>query len=100
MTLRYTPKHLFGAITLLTMGASIAVAQDTSRARPRSQRQIPISKDAPTSTRTTGRGAVARVDTVTVFKTDTLRVTTQLPGRVDTVRTPPTTVTVHDTVQL
>jgi len=96
MTLRYTPKYLFGATTLLVLGASIAVAQDTSRARPRSQQRIPISKDAPTTR--TGRGP-ARVDTVTMYKTDTLRVTTQLPGRVDTVRTT-NTVTVHDTVQL
>jgi len=96
MRLRYTPKYLFGATTLLAFGASIAFAQDTTRTRPRSQQRIPISKDAPTTTR--GRGP-ARVDTVTVFKTDTLRVTTQLPGRVDTVRTT-NTVTVHDTVRL
>jgi hypothetical protein len=101
MNLRYTPKYLFGATTLLVLGASLALAQDTSKARPRSQQRIPISKDNPTTTSRTGRGA-PKVDTVTVTKyvTDTLRVTTQLPPRVDTVRTPPTTVTVHDTVQL
>jgi len=104
MKLGYTPKYLFGATTLLVLGASLALAQDTSKARPRSQQRIPISKDNPTTTttRTTGGTRGGRVDTVTVvqYKTDTLRVTTQLPGRVDTVRTPPTTVTVHDTVQL
>jgi hypothetical protein len=99
MKLLYTSKYLLGATTLLAFGASVALAQDTSKARPRSQQRIPISKDAP-ATRTSGgaRGA-ARVDTVTVYKTDTLRTTTQLPGRVDTVRTT-NTVTVHDTVQL
>jgi hypothetical protein len=101
MKLRYASKYLVGATTLLAFGASAALAQDTSSTRPRSQQRIPISKDAPpTSTRTTGgaRGQ-ARVDTVTVYKTDTLRTTTQLPGRVDTVRTT-NTVTVHDTVRL
>lgn len=102
MKLLYTSKYLFGATTLLAFGASVALSQDTSKARPRSQQRIPISKDAPV-TRTSGgtgvaRGA-ARVDTVTVYKTDTLRTTTQLPGRVDTVRTT-NTVMVHDTVQL
>jgi len=97
MRLRYTPKYLFGAATLLVFGASLALAQDTSKARPRSQQRIPISKDNPSrTTRTRGR-----VDTVTVtqYKTDTLRVTTQLPGRVDTVRTP-APPPVHDTVQI
>ncbi len=101
MTLRYTPKYLFGAATLIAFGASLALAQDTSKARPRSQQRIPISKDNPTTTTTRSSGGRVRVDTVTVtqYKTDTLRVTTQLPGRVDTVRTT-NTVTVHDTVQL
>jgi hypothetical protein len=96
MILRYTPKYLFGATLMLAFGASIALAQDTSRARPRSQQRIPISKEGPTS-RTSGR--TARVDTVTVYKTDTLRTTTQLPGRVDTVHVT-NTVTHVDTVQL
>lgn len=100
MKLRYTPKYLFGATTLLVLGASVALAQDTSKARPRSQQRIPISKDNPSTSTRTGRGA-AKVDTVTVtqYKTDTLRVTTQLPAVHDTVvRT--NTVTVHDTVQM
>ena len=41
----------------------------------------------------------ARVDTVTVYKTDTLRTTTQLPARVDTLRVT-NTVTRVDTVTL
>jgi hypothetical protein len=97
-------RYLLGATTLLAVGASVALAQDTSKARPRSSQRIPISKDAPTAGTRTSSGAIervttARVDTVTVYKTDTLRTTTQLPGKVDTVRTT-NTVTVHDTVSL
>jgi hypothetical protein len=97
-------RYLLGATTLLAVGASAALAQDTSKARPRSSQRIPISKDAPTAGTRTSSGAIervttARVDTVTVYKTDTLRTTTQLPGRVDTLRTT-NTVTVHDTVTL
>jgi hypothetical protein len=105
MKLLGTSKYLLGATTLLAVGASVALAQDTSKASPRSQQRIPISKDAPaTSTRTSGgtmaRGATqVRVDTVTVYKTDTLRTTTQLPGKTDTLRLT-NTVTVHDTVRL
>jgi hypothetical protein len=65
---------VLGASTMLAMGASLTTAQ----VRPTSTQRIPISKEAP--------GVVAR-DTVTVYKTDTVRVTNQLPGRVDTVRT-------------
>jgi hypothetical protein len=97
-------RYLLGATTLLAVGASAALAQDTSKARPRSSQRIPISKDAPTAGTRTSSGAIervttARVDTVTVYKTDTLRTTTQLPGRVDTLRTT-NTVTLHDTVTL
>jgi hypothetical protein len=62
-----------GAAALVAMGASLVTAQS----RPTSTRRIPISKDAP--------GEMARTDTV--YRTDTLRLTTQMPGRVDTVRT-------------
>jgi hypothetical protein len=75
MQFRFTPKTLLGAAAMVAMGASVATAQ----VRPTSTRRIPISKDAP--------GEIAKTDTVTVYKTDTLRVTNQLPGRVDTVRT-------------
>jgi len=76
---------------MLALGASVALAQDTSKAKPRSQRRIPISKEAP--------GEVARVDTVTVYHTDTLRVSSPPMTRVDTVRLT-NTVTRVDTVQL
>ena len=96
-----TSKYLLGATTLLAFGASVALAQDTSKASPRSQQRIPISKDAPAVTRTSSgmvaRSAQMRVDTVTVYKTDTLRTTTQLPPRVDTLRVT-NTVRVVDTV--
>jgi len=66
----------------LVVDASVAAAQ----ARPTSTRRIPVSKEAP--------GEVApRVDTVTVYRTDTLR----LEGRVDTLRLT-NTVTRVDTV--
>jgi hypothetical protein len=73
MTFRISSRTICGAAALLSLGASFAVAQDTTRARP--QRRIPISKEAP--------GEVVRVDTVTVYRTDTLQLTTL---RVDTLR--------------
>ncbi len=107
MKLLLTSRYLVGATTLLALGASVAHAQDTSKASPRSQQRIPISKDAPSSAGRTSSGTVerggsrtpARVDTVTVYKTDTLRTTTQLPGKTDTVRVT-NTVRVVDTVSL
>ncbi len=78
---------LMGATAMLAVGATVAFAQDsTSTPRTTSSRRIPISKEA--------SGEVARVDTVTVYHTDTL----SLPGRVDTV-TVNNTVTRVDTVQ-
>jgi hypothetical protein len=74
MTFRISSRTIFGAAALLSFGASLAVAQDTTRTR--SQRRIPISKEAP--------GEVVRVDTVTIYRTDTLTMTTL---RVDTLRT-------------
>ena len=73
MTFRISSRTIFGAAALLSLGASWAVAQDTTRTR--SQRRIPISKEAP--------GEVVRVDTVMVYRTDTLHLTTL---RVDTLR--------------
>jgi hypothetical protein len=89
MKVRYTPTTLVGAAAMLAIGASLVFAQDTSKARPRSQRRIPISKEAP--------GEVARVDTVTVYHTDTLRITSAPIYRVDTLRMTNTRV---DTVAL
>src|SRR5215472_15417879 len=80
MTFRISSRTILGAAALLSLGTSLAVAQDTTRAR--SQRRIPVSKEAP--------GEVVRVDTLMIYRTDTL---TQL--RVDTVRR---TVTRVDTV--
>lgn len=77
MSFRVSSKTLLGAAAMVAFGASLVSAQ----ARPTSTRRIPISKDA--------AGEVAKTDTVTVtvYKTDTLRLTTQMPGRTDTVRT-------------
>jgi hypothetical protein len=77
MQFRFAAKTLLGAAAMVSMGASLVAAQ----VRPTSTTRIPISKDAP------GEVARAKTDTITVYKTDTLRVTTQLAGRVDTVRT-------------
>lgn len=75
---------LVAGAALFTL-ASVASAQDTTRTRPRSQRRIPVTKEAP--------GEVElRVDTVTIYQTDTLRM-----ERVDTV-TRTRTVTHYDTV--
>jgi len=84
---------LFSAATLLLVGSSVAFAQDSTKTKPTSSRRIPISKEAPgdvVSSKT------SKTDTVTVYKTDTLRLTTTTPPMVDTVRTT-NTVVVHDT---
>lgn len=89
MSFRVSSKTLFGAAAIVVFGASLASAQ----ARPTSTRRIPISKEQ--------GGEVAKTDTVTIYRTDTLRLTTQLPGRVDTIRTTMTnTVTRYDTVTM
>ena len=75
MKFRYTSRTLLGAASMVAISASLLAAQGTG---PTSTRRIPISKE--------GTGGVVRVDTVTVYKTDTLRVTEQTPGRVDTLR--------------
>ncbi len=80
---------LFAGAAMFALDATAASAQDTTTTRrTRSERRIPVSKESsgevvPTPT--------VRVDTVTVFKTDTLR----MQGRVDTVTN---TVTRTDTV--
>jgi len=84
MRLRYTSNALIGATAMLALGVSLASAQAAS------QRRIPISKEAP--------GEVARrVDTVTVYKTDTLRLTGETMYHTDTLRLT-NTVTRVDTV--
>lgn len=72
---------------LLVAGAAMVVSASSASAQATSTRRIPVSKEAPGE-------VVSRVDTVTVYKTDTLR----LQGRVDTLRLTGATVTVHDTV--
>jgi len=88
MSFRFTSKTLLGAAAMVAFGASLVAAQGTG---PKSTRRIPISKDQ--------GGEVAKTDTITVYKTDTLRLTTQLPGRIDTIRTT-NTVTRFDTVTI
>ncbi len=75
---------VLGASALLSLGSSLAFAQ----AKPTSTRRIPISKEGP---------AVTRVDTVTVYKTDTLRIQGPTITHTDTVRLT-NTVTRVDTV--
>jgi hypothetical protein len=70
MSLRYTTKYLTGAAAMLALGAATAMAQTAT-----STRRIPISKEGQA-----GGEIVTRVDTVKVYRTDTLRLT-----RVDTV---------------
>jgi len=72
---------------LLVAGAAMVVSASSASAQARSTKRIPVSKEAP------GEVVTPRVDTVTVYKTDTLR----LQGRVDTLRLTGATVTVHDT---
>jgi hypothetical protein len=80
---------LAAGAALIALDASALLAQDTTHARPRSTKRITVKKEA--------AGEVApmptHVDTVTVFKTDTL----QMQGRIDTV-TVTNTVTRTDTV--
>jgi hypothetical protein len=73
---------------LLVAGAAMVASTASAQTRPTSTRRIPVSKEAP------GEVAPPRVDTVTVYKTDTLR----MEGRTDTLRMTGPTVTIHDTV--
>jgi len=85
MKLGYSTKLVAGAAAALALGASVAVAQT----KPTSAKRIPISKEAPGE-------VVSRVDTVTVYRTDTLRLSGGM--RVDTVRVAGATVYRVDTV--
>jgi hypothetical protein len=91
--MRISAKSLAGAVAMITLGASVVLSQDSTRTRPTSTRRIPISKE--------GGEVARRVDTVTVYRTDTLRVNVNTPATVvhDTVRLT-NTVTKVDTVQL
>ncbi len=57
---------LAAGAALIALDASASLAQDTTHARPRSTKRISVKKES---------GEVApmpRVDTVTIFRTDTL----------------------------
>jgi hypothetical protein len=103
MQLVYKSKVLLCAGALVAFGSAVAFAQDTTQARrTTSTKRIPISKEgsAPGQVARPGQVSRGRVDTVTVFKTDTLRMEAPAAPPVhDTVRVT-NTVTVHDTVQL
>jgi hypothetical protein len=77
---------------LLVAGAAIfaldATAASAQAKKPTSTKRIPIAKEAP------GEVVAPRVDTVTLYKTDTLR----LRGRPDTLRVAGPTVMIHDTI--
>ncbi len=88
MKLRIATLFVLGAA--LSLEAASASAQDTTKTKTiRSTRRIPVQKEA------RGEVVAPRVDTVTVFRTDTLRTT-----RVDTVSVsvPGPTVTKYDTI--
>ena len=89
--MRYKSKTLLGAAAMIAMGSTAATAQDTTRTKPTSTKRILISKEAP------GEVVPMKVDTVVIYKTDTLNTIT--PPRVDTVVTT-NTVTRVDTVTL
>lgn len=75
--------------TLFLLGAALSLEAATASAQATSQRRIPVTKEAP------GEVVPPRVDTVTVYRTDTLRIAGA--SRVDTVRT---TTMMHDTVRV
>ncbi|HEY4303442.1 MAG TPA: hypothetical protein VGM82_03185 [Gemmatimonadaceae bacterium] len=77
------------ALLLVAGAAFIAFDASSASAQARSTRRIPVSKEAP------GEVAPPRVDTVTVYKTDTLR----MQGRVDTLRLTNTVTRVDTVVQ-
>lgn len=82
---------LFAGAAMFALDVTAASAQDTTTTRrTKSQRRIPISKEASGEVVPT-----TRVDTVTVYKTDTLR----MQGRVDTVTTTNTVTRVDTVVQ-
>jgi hypothetical protein len=80
---------LAAGAALIALDASASMAQDTTHARPRSTKRISVKKES---------GEVApmpRVDTVTIYRTDTL----QLQGRIDTVTMTNTVVRTDTLVQ-
>lgn len=76
-------------VLLVAGGAFFALSAASAQTKPTSSRRIPVSKEAP------GEVAQPRVDTVTIYKTDTLR----MRGRTDTVTNTVTTVRVDTVTQ-
>ena len=79
---------LAAGAALIALDASASLAQDTTRARPHSTKRISVKKES---------GEVApmpRVDTVTIFRTDTMSIT-----RIDTVTQTNTVVRTDTLVQ-
>lgn len=95
MTSGQITRLLAAATALTALATAVAGAQDTTKTRPRSSKPIPITKEGGR----TAAGEVAKTvhDTVTLYKTDTLRLTAPAVTVHDTVTR---TMTVHDTVQL
>jgi len=83
--MRLVNATLFVLGAALSLDAASATAQGTGKAT--STKRIPVTKEAP------GEVVAPRVDTVTIYRTDTLR----MRGRVDTVTR---TVTRYDTVRV
>jgi len=77
------------ALLLVAGAAFIAFDASSASAQARSTRRIPVSKEQP------GEVVPPRVDTVTVYRTDTLR----MQGRVDTLRLTNTVTRVDTVVQ-
>jgi hypothetical protein len=75
------------ATLLLAGAAAFSLATTASAQKPTSSKRIPLTKEAP------GEVAPPRVDTITVYKTDTLRTPTVYVHDTTT-----RTVTVHDTL--
>jgi hypothetical protein len=85
MDARQITRLLAAATALTALGSAMAGAQDTTKARPRSTKTIPIKKEAGGELGKMTTAGVPVHDTVTLYRTDTLRLTS-----------PP--VTIHDTV--
>jgi hypothetical protein len=81
---------LVAGAAIFALDASAVSAQDSTRTRrPTSSKRIPITKESP------GEVVLPRVDTVTLYKTDTLR----LEGSPETVTTTRTVTRVDTVVQ-
>jgi hypothetical protein len=61
--------------TLLVLGAALSLVAASANAQVRSERRIPVTKEAK------GEVVPPRVDTVTVYRTDTLRIAGADSGR-------------------